>query len=159
MDLTELDYLERAEALRGKLYGIALLTLGGEAAAIDAVDEAVYKGYRNYRKVRQPQYFETWLIRILINVCRDELRRRKRELAVETLPETARDAYDALPLKEAIRRLPEPLRDVIILRYFTGLTLEETASTLSIPRGTVATRQRKALSLLKLDLMAEEGAS
>ena len=62
-------------------------------------------------------------------------------------------------LKEAIRRLPEPLRDVIILRYFTGLTLEETASALSIPRGTVATRQRKALSLLKLDLMAEEGAS
>lgn len=98
MDLTELDYLERAEALRGKLYGIALLTLGGEAAAIDAVDEAVYKGYRNYRKLRQPQYFETWLIRILINVCRDELRRRKRELAVETLPETAGDAYDALPL-------------------------------------------------------------
>ena len=98
MDLTELDYLERAEALQGKLYGIALLTLGGEAAAIDAVDEAVYKGYRNYRKLRQPQYFETWLIRILINVCRDELRRRKRELAVETLPETAGDAYDALPL-------------------------------------------------------------
>lgn len=98
MDLTELDYLERAEALRGKLYGIALLTLGGEAAAIDAVDEAVYKGYRNYRKLRQPQYFETWLIRILINVCRDELRRRKRELAVETLPETAGDAYDTLPL-------------------------------------------------------------
>lgn len=159
MDLTELDYLERAEALRGKLYGIALLTLGGEAAAIDAVDEAVYKGYRNYRKLRQPQYFETWLIRILINVCRDELRRRKRELAVETLPETAGDAYDALPLKEAIRRLPESLRDVIILRYFTGLTLEETAAALSIPRGTVATRQRKALSLLKLDLMAEEGAS
>ena len=159
MDLTELDYLERAEALQGKLYGIALLTLGGEAAAIDAVDEAVYKGYRNYRKLRQPQYFETWLIRILINVCRDELRRRKRELAVETLPETAGDAYDTLPLKEAIRRLPEPLRDVIILRYFTGLTLEETAAALSIPRGTVATRQRKALSLLKLDLMAEEGAS
>ena len=126
---------------------------------MDAVDEAVYKGYRNYRKLRQPQYFETWLIRILINVCRDELRRRKRELAVEAIPETAAEAYDALPLKEAIRRLPPQLRDVIILRYFTGLTLEETAETLGLPRGTVATRQRKALALLKLDLTAEEGAS
>lgn len=159
MDLTEMEYMERAEGLRGKLYGIALLTLGSESAALDAVDEAVYKGYRSYKKLRQPQYFETWLIRILINVCRDELRRRRRELAVETLPETAAEQYDALPLKEAIRRLPAVLRDVIILRYFTGMTLEETASALAIPRGTVATRQRKALALLKLDLTAEEGAS
>lgn len=157
--MTELEYLERAEAARGKLYRAALLTLGSQAAAVDAVDEAVYKGYLSYQKLREPQYLETWLVRILINVCRDELRRRKRELAVETLPETAGEAFDSLPLKEAIRRLPGQLRDVIILRYFTGLTLEETAAALELPRGTVSTRQRRALELLKLDLTDEEGAS
>ena len=157
--MTELEYLERAEGVREKLYRAALLTLGSESAAVDAVDEAVYKGYLSYRKLREPQYLETWLVRILINVCRDELRRRKRELAVEELPETAGEAFDALPLKEAIRRLPAQLRDVIVLRYFTGLTLEETASALELPRGTVSTRQRKALALLKLDLTVEEGAS
>ena len=157
--MTELEYLERAEGARGKLYRAALLTLGSESAAVDAVDEAVYKGYLGYRKLREPQYLETWLVRILINVCRDELRRRKRELAVEELPETAGEAFDALPLKEAIRRLPAQLRDVIVLRYFTGLTLEETATALELPRGTVSTRQRKALALLKLDLTVEEGAS
>ena len=41
---------------------------------------------------------------------------------------------------------------MIALRYFTGLTLEETAQTLDIPRGTVSTRQKKALSLLRLEL-------
>ncbi|MGN8896397.1 sigma-70 family RNA polymerase sigma factor [Flavonifractor sp. HCP28S3_F3] len=157
--MTELEYLERAEGVRGKLYRAALLTLGSESAAVDAVDEAVYKGYLSYRKLRDPQYLETWLVRILINVCRDELRRRKRELAVEELPETAGEEFDALPLKEAIRRLPAQLRDVIVLRYFTGLTLEETAAALDLPRGTVSTRQRKALALLKLDLTVEEGAS
>lgn len=157
--MTELEYLERAEGVREKLYRAALLTLGSESAAIDAVDEAVYKGYLGYRKLREPQYLETWLVRILINVCRDELRRRKRELAVEELPETAGEVFDALPLKEAIRRLPAQLRDVIVLRYFTGLTLEETATALELPRGTVSTRQRKALALLKLDLTVEEGAS
>ena len=157
--MTELEYLERAEEARGKLYRAALLTLGSESAAVDAVDEAVYKGYLSYQKLRQPQYLETWLVRILINVCRDELRRRKRELAVEELPETAQEAYDSLPLKEAVRRLPAPLRDVIVLRYFTGLTLEETAAALDLPRGTVSTRQRRALALLKLELTAEEGAS
>ncbi|MBM6721615.1 sigma-70 family RNA polymerase sigma factor [Pseudoflavonifractor phocaeensis] len=157
--MTELEYLERAEEARGKLYRAALLTLGSETAAVDAVDEAVYKGYLGYRKLREPKYLETWLVRILLNVCRDELRRRKRELAVEELPETAGEEFDALPLKEAIRRLPAQLRDVIILRYFTGLTLEETAAALELPRGTVSTRQRKALALLKLDLTDEEGAS
>ena len=157
--MTELEYLERAEEARGKLYRAALLTLGSESAAVDAVDEAVYKGYLSYQKLRQPQYLETWLVRILINVCRDELRRRKRELAVDELPETAQEAYDSLPLKEAVLRLPAQLRDVIVLRYFTGLTLEETAADLELPRGTVSTRQRRALALLKLDLTTEEGAS
>ena len=48
---------------------------------------------------------------------------------------------------------------MIVLRYFTGLTLEETAAALDLPRGTVSTRQRKALALLKLDLTEKEGAS
>lgn len=157
--MTELEYLEQAEEARGKLYRAALLTLGSEAAAVDAVDEAVYKGYLGYRKLREPKYLETWLVRILLNVCRDELRRRKRELTVEELPETAGEEFDALPLKEAIRRLPAQLRDVVILRYFTGLTLEETAAALELPRGTASTRQRRALELLKLDLTDEEGAS
>ena len=153
--MTELEYLERAEEARGKLYRAALLTLGSETAAVDAVDEAVYKGYLSYRKLREPKYLETWLVRILLNLCRDELRRRKRELAVEELPETAAETYDNLPLKEAIRRLPRDLRAVIILRYFQGLTLAETAEALEIPTGTVSTRQRKALSLLKLELSEE----
>lgn len=154
--MTELEYLERAEAARGKLYRTALLTLGGESAAVDAVDEAVYKGYLGFPKLRQPEFFDTWLTRILLNVCHDELRRRKRELAVDELPETAAEAFDALPLKEAVRRLPGELREVVVLRYFTGLTLEETARALDIPRGTVSTRQRRALALLKLDLTTDE---
>lgn len=154
--MTEQEYLDRAEALKGRLYRTAALYLGSPSAAVDAVDEAVYRGFRAYRKLRQPEFCETWLTRILINVCHNELRRRKRELAVETLPETAQEQFDALPLKEALRRLPEELRAVITLRYFTGLTLEETARTLDIPRGTVSTRQKRALELLRLDLTDSE---
>ena len=153
--MTEQEYLDRAEALKTRLYRTALLYLGGEAAALDAVDEAVYKGLRACKKLRQPEFFDTWMTRILINTCNAELRRRKREIAVEELPETAAEAYDALPLKEAIRRLPGELRAVIVLRYFAGLTLAETAEALGVPPGTVSTRQRRALSLLKLELTEE----
>ena len=53
-------------------------------------------------------------------------------------------------------RLPEELRAVVILRYFAGYTQAETARALNIPQGTAATRQRRALQLLRLEL-GEEG--
>lgn len=149
------EFAARLEPLRHKLYKTALLYLGSESPALDAVDEAVYKGLKACRKLRQPEYFDTWLTRILINVRYDELRRQKRFVPLEDLPEESAEDYDALPLREALSKLPEQLREVVILRYFTGYTLEETASALDIPRGTVATRQRKALQLLRLELSEE----
>ena len=153
--MTDGEYAVRAHALRIKLYKTALLYLGNETAALDALDEAVYRGLRGHKKLRQPEYFDTWLTRILINECHNELRRRTRIQPMETLPETAEEAFDALPLKEAVARLPEELKDVVILRYFAGYTLQETADLLALPRGTVATRQRRALQLLRLELEEE----
>ena len=75
---------------------------------------------------------------------------------MEEIPEGATEDYDNLPLKEALQRLPKELKDVVILRYFTGYTLAQTADALKIPMGTAATRQRKALQILRLDL-EEEG--
>ncbi|MCI8911003.1 MAG: sigma-70 family RNA polymerase sigma factor [Oscillibacter sp.] len=151
------EFAVRVEALKGQLYRTARLYLGSEADALEAVDEAVYQALRALGTLRQPEFFETWMTRILINVCRRELRRRKRLMGEEALPESAGpDVYDALPLKEAVRRLPEALRQVVILRFFAGYTQAETAAVLELPQGTVATRQRRALELLRLEL-EEEG--
>lgn len=150
-------FAARVEAVKTRLYRTAYLYLGSEADALEAVDEAVYQALRSLRKLRQPEFFETWLTRILINECRRELRRRKRLAGEDALPETTGpDDYDALPLKEAVRRLPEELRQVIILRFFAGCTQAETAAALEVPQGTVATRQRRALALLRLELGEEE---
>lgn len=151
------QFERKIEQVRLKLYKMALLYLGSEALALDAVDETVYKALKGYKKLRQPEYFDTWITRILINECYNELRRQKRFRPLEELPETAEEVFDSLPLKEAIRRLPKDLKEVVILRYFAGYTLAETALALEIPQGTAATRQRKALKLLKLEL-GEEAA-
>ena len=150
--MTDLELAQRAEEMKGRLYRTALLYLGGEAAALDAVDEAVYRAFLSHRKLRRPEHFNTWVTRILINVCNDELRRRKREPAMAELPETAAEQFDALPLRDAVERLPRELRAVVALRYFSGYTLAETAEALDIPAGTVSSRQRKALALLRLEL-------
>lgn len=153
--MTKEEFAVRIEAVRQKLFRTAYVYLGSEAAALDAVDEAVYKALCGYQKLRQESFFDTWITRILINECHNELRRRKRLIPLEELPETAREEFDALPLKEALRRLPKELKDVIVLRFFSGCTVEETARVLDIPYGTAATRQRKALQLLKLELSEE----
>ena len=151
------EFALRVSARQNQLYRTAYLYLGREADALEAVDEAVYQALRHLRQLREEQYFETWLTRILLNECHRELRRRKRLAGEEALPESAGpDAYEHLPLKEAIRRLPEELRSVVILRFFSGCTQAETAAALNIPQGTAATRQKRALALLKLEL-GEEG--
>lgn len=151
------EFAARTQAVRQRLYRTAYLYLGSEADALEAVDEAVYQALRALKKLRQPELLETWLTRILINTCHKELRRRRWVTGEESLPDSAGpNAYDGLPLREAIRRLPEELRTVVILRYFAGYTLEETAQSLDLPRGTVSTRQRRALQLLRLEL-GEEG--
>ena len=157
--MDQMEFAARTEAVKQRLYRTAYLYLGNEADAVEAVDEGVYQALQALGKLRQPEVFETWLTRIVLNQCHKELRRRKRfsPSGEEALPETAGpDAYDTLPLKEAIRRLPEELRTVVILRYFTGCTQAETAEALGIPQGTVATRQRRALELLRLELGEEE---
>ena len=149
------EFAKRVEAIRLKLYKTALLYLGSEAFAMDAVDEAVYKALCGKWRLRQPAYFDTWITRILINECYNELRRQKRIQPLEALPETAAATFDSLPLREAICKLPRDLKDVIILRFFSGYTVAETAEALRIPSGTVATRQRRALQLLRLELEEE----
>lgn len=153
------EFAARTEAVKQRLYRTAYLYLGSEADALEAVDEAVYQALRALRKLREPDFFETWITRILINECHRELRRRKRLTGEEAIPDAAGpDVYDVLPLKEAVRRLPEELRVVVILRFFAGYTQAETAAALDIPQGTAATRQRKALQLLRLELGEEERA-
>lgn len=149
------EFVTRIEKLRDRLYRTALLYLGSEALALDVVDEAVYKGLCGYWKLRNVEFFDTWMTRILINECHNEQRRQRRFKPLDELPETAVEEFDSLPLKEAIRKLPKELKDVVILRYFSGYTLVETADALKLPQGTVATRQRKALKLLKLELEGE----
>lgn len=149
------EFARRVTDIRGKLYKTAILYMGSEAMAMDALDEAVYKGLCGCKKLRQEEYFDTWMMRILINECHNELRRQKRLYPLEELTETAAESFDCLPLKEAISRLPGELKDIIILRYFGGYTLVETAALLKIPQGTAATRQRRALKLLKMELSEE----
>lgn len=153
--MTNENFTQRIDASKQKLYKTAMLYMGSHSAAMDVLDEAIYKAWCARNKLREEAFFDTWITRILINECNNELRRQTRLYPIDELPEMAAEELDHLPLKEAIQRLPKELKDVIILRYFSGFTLVETAQMLKIPQGTAASRQRKALKLLRLELEEE----
>ncbi len=155
MKLSEERFIAEFESRKEQLYRIAYLYLRNEASALEAVDETIFLAYKNIRKLRHPEFFKTWITRILINVCKKELRHTKKITPIEEFPEQIHEDYDNLPLREAIAKLPEELRIIINLRYLNEYTLVETAQILKLPQGTVATRQRKALSMLRLELEEE----
>ncbi len=144
-------FASRVQDIRTQLYRTAYGYLGNEQDSLDAVGEAVYQGYRARKSLREPDYFTTWMTRILIHVCYKEIKRRSKQSIAE-IGEVKAEDLDSLSLQEAIAHLPEELRAVIVLRYFTGLTLSETAEALRIPQGTVVTRQRRALKYLRVEL-------
>ena len=70
------EFAIRVESVRMKLYKTALVYLENETLAMDVVDEAVYKALCGKWRLRQPEFFDTWITRILINECYNELRRQ-----------------------------------------------------------------------------------
>jgi len=140
------------------LYRIAFAYLRHEDDALDAVDEAIFLGLIHLRKLKKDEYMKTWLIRILINECKRILRDRKRLVVSKVVPDTPSPYQESdIALQMSVEALPEELKEIILLRYYGDLTVKDTAELLSIPQGTVASRTKKALSLLKEDLTKEEG--
>lgn len=154
--MKDTEYFERVEKLRNQLYRIAYPYFNSESMAVDAVDEAVYKGYLKRFQIRQEQFFETWMTRIVLNICNSKYQKYKRQVGIEEIKEIASaEELDSYSLKEAMQKLPEKYRQIVILKFFSGYGITEIAQLLKLPQGTVATRLKKALQLLKLELEEE----
>ena len=150
------DALERMMRQHGDaLLRMCCLHLRDEALAEDAVQETFLKAYRRLDDFRGECREQTWLMGIAINVCRDFLRtawlrRVDRRVDISLLPECAQadEYHDATVLTE-VMRLPAKLREVILLRYYQGMSLRETADALGLGMSTVKARQKKANDTLR----------
>ncbi len=140
------------------LYRVAKSMLGSEHDCADAAQQAILHAWERLDTLRRPQYFKTWLVRILINECTAILRLRQHaapytpELA-ETIPAPISD--DHSDLYAALLALDEKLRLPVVLYYLEGFKTREIAGMLGIPEGTVKSRLRTAREQLRKTL---EGA-
>jgi RNA polymerase sigma-70 factor (ECF subfamily) len=147
--------LARVQGGLDRSYRLAGLMLGNAEDARDATQDAVMRAWRSSQSLQDPARFDAWFDRILVNACRDQLRRRRRVRFIP-LPDAAQDTSDpfraVLDSDEAFRaisRLDDDLRLVLILHYWAGLALEEVASRSGWPVGTVKSRLHRALETLR----------
>jgi len=140
---------------RGLLFGTAMQYLKNESMALEAIQEVTYRAYLNIGKLKKPQYISTWLTRIMINYCCDELKKQKRLLNLEDwgcVPRSSQDLYEAIDLKCCVEKLNPKYRDVIIMRYYEDLSIEDIANALNKPVGTVKTWINRGLAQMRVIL-------
>jgi RNA polymerase sigma-70 factor (ECF subfamily) len=145
-------------AYKNLVYRTALLMLDSPDEADDALQDvfvSVHRSLSGYRPERAR--FSTWLHRVTVNHCLNRRRRRLwPALSLDALP-TEAAAPDDLPpedrdLAQALGRLSDKLRVVVVLRYYWGLPYAEIASILDVPLGTVKSRLDLALRALRREL-------
>src|SRR5690625_1081047 len=109
------------------MYYTALSYVGSKEDALDAIQETACKAFLAIGKLREPEYFSTWLIAILIRECYQILRKRDQAIPYEEselvakLSDDQGDTVQNLFLKDTIAKLPEHYQTVIILFYYHDL--------------------------------------
>ena len=144
------EYMRRVRAIEGRLYRVAQAMLWREADSVDAVQEAVFRGWLKKDRLADEAKLEPWLTRILVNCCRDALRRRK-HAPLPLLAEIAEEdrLCEDLQLRLALRKLPEKYRLPLILHHMQGYSVEETADILRISKSLTASRLHQARKALR----------
>ena len=155
-------FLELMEKNSLAMYKVARGILDNDEDAADAMQDTILTCFEKIHTLKNPEYFKTWMIRILINKCKDILRLGRRMVCVEELPEqetgSTVEAEANLEWKEALRGLDEKYRLIVVLFYADGLRTAEIGKLLQLPDSTVRTRlARGREQLAKYYAETEEG--
>ena len=128
------------------------------ALAEDAVQETFFKAWKNYGKFRGEAEEKTWLMRIAINTCKDQMksawaRHTDRSVTPDALPEGSApfDERDDT-VTRAVLSLPKDLKEAVLLHWYQGMPLDEIRKVLRLPRSTINYRLKKAKAILKKEL-------
>ncbi|WP_019911301.1 sigma-70 family RNA polymerase sigma factor [Paenibacillus sp. HW567] len=135
-----------------QLYHIAYSYLRNRNDALEAVQETTCRAWIKRGTLKEPRAFKSWIIRILIYVCIDEQRRRKKSVPTpeEAMGErSVEDSGSRLEMMWAVEQVKPKYRHVLLLKYYNDMTLTEIAELLKKPEGTIKTWQHKGLKQLR----------
>lgn len=128
---------------------VARRILANRAAAEDVAAETMSRAYAHWPRIGDAPYREAWIARVAANLALNMVRRRPEVVAIP-VEHSHDDAVVArVALVEALRRLSERQREVIVLRHLAGLSEQEVAAHLGLGLGTVKTHLRRGMAALR----------
>jgi RNA polymerase sigma-70 factor (TIGR02954 family) len=141
-----------------KLYYTALSYVDQKEDALDVIQETAYKAYLSIKQLKHPEFFSTWLFRILINECYQVLKKRKRIVPFEEkellkrLNHHSTEIDNPIDLTEALSQLNYSYQTAIILYYYHDLPIKQISEVMEKPVGTIKTYLHRGKKQLKDEL-------
>ena len=150
----EAAQLQLLKLYETQMYKVAYSYMRNEHDAKDALQDMYYQALKNIQKVKSPEYFKTWLVRIVINTCNQHKRKQKRIVLTNELEHSVY-TNELFEMNDTIAKLSIEQQQLIHLKYFKDLKNSEIATIQKISEGTVKSRLHTTLK--KLRTMLEGG--
>lgn len=144
-----------------QIYKTAFAYVKDEELALDIVQEVVYRAYKYIETLKEPKFFNTWIMRIAINISTDFYKKKSKvvymdkEDILSKMEIKHEDNDERIYLMESLDKLEDKYKKIIVLKYFDDLTFKDIAQILDMPENTVKTNLYKGLSILKKDMNVE----
>lgn len=136
-----------------KYYRMVFTYVHNETDALDIVQEGAYKAIYHADKLKEIEYLDTWICRIMLNEAKEFLRKNKREYEDILEVEIGKnEVYEDIDLRRAIDGLAPKEKAIVILRFFEDMSLEQVANVLQENQNTVKSRLYRALDKMKVRL-------
>ena len=129
------------------LYRIAFSYMKNEQDTLDVMQELIYKALKKMHTVKQHEYARTWLVRVLINCCKDHLRKRQPTVPIEEHHLSEWVIYS--DMERLLEHLSLSEQQLIYMKYFQQLKNKEIAELNQIPEGTVKSKLHHILKKLR----------
>jgi RNA polymerase sigma factor, sigma-70 family len=141
-------------------YKLAYVYMENKEDVLDAMEDMIVLLFENIRRLKNEASFYSWSKTILVNCCRGALRKQKKVIAMEKVPEGSyldvfAEKEEQIALKQHWAKLSERQREVLKLRFYLDLDYESIARILNIPLGTVKSRIHTGLKVLQRSIGGE----
>ncbi|MDD7796118.1 sigma-70 family RNA polymerase sigma factor [Clostridium sp. 'White wine YQ'] len=155
-------FINCIKKLDSNLYKIAKAMLKDDEEVGDAIQETILQAFKSLNKLKEPKYFKTWIIRILINKCKDIIRAKSKTVLVDSTLKIMdkgiyEEGYDNVDAQDMLSRLPENYRIALVLFYLEDMSVKDIANTLKASEGTVKSWLSRGRSQLKSLLEDSKG--
>ncbi|MDO4341035.1 MAG: sigma-70 family RNA polymerase sigma factor [Eubacteriales bacterium] len=135
------------------MYKVARAYLNNDEDAADAIQDTILSCFEKLQTLEHNRYFKTWLIRILINKCKDILQNRSRVTYTDTLPETPiyQEDFEAMEWNQVLAPLDEKYRTILLLYYMEGFNTREISEILKMKESTVKSRLQRGRQKISME--------